>query len=93
MSVRYGSGHVVRTSEPKWVTAGIEVAASRRCTWVALCGVSRKNKRVVVKVVDPLDGTAVTGALVALWERMIWTGLRWTRGPVEHAGGAAAGGG
>jgi hypothetical protein len=52
----------------KWVVAGVEVAASRRVTWTALCGVAPKTKRVVVHVGDPLDGTAVTGQLVALWE-------------------------
>jgi len=60
---------VARTSDVKWVTAGVEVAASRRCTWVALCGVSGKTKRVHVQVGDPFDGTAVTGQLVALWEQ------------------------
>jgi hypothetical protein len=47
----------------------VEVAAHRRLTWVALCGVSSKTKRVHVEVGDPLGGTAVTGQLVALWER------------------------
>jgi hypothetical protein len=59
---------VARTSDTKWVTAGVEVAASRRATWVALCGVSKRTKRVHVHVGDPLGGTAVTGQLVALWE-------------------------
>jgi hypothetical protein len=59
---------VARTSDTKWVTAGVEVAASRRATWVALCGVSKRTGRVHVHVGDPLDGTAVTGQLVALWE-------------------------
>jgi hypothetical protein len=36
---------------------------------VALCGVAPKTKKVVVHVGDPLDGTAVTGRLVALWEQ------------------------
>jgi hypothetical protein len=60
---------VARTSDVKWVTAGVEVAASRRATWVALCGVSGKTRRVHVYVGDPLDGTQVTGQLVALWEK------------------------
>jgi hypothetical protein len=60
---------VVRTSDVKWVTAGVEVAASRRATWVALCGVAKRTKRVHVHVGDPLDGSAVTGQLVKLWER------------------------
>ena len=61
---------MARTSEAvKWNVAGVEVAASRRATWVALCGVSAKTKRVCVHVDDPLAGTAVTGQLVALWER------------------------
>jgi hypothetical protein len=53
----------------KWVTAGVEVAASRRATWVALCGVSKRTGQVHVHVGDPLDGTDVTGQLVALWEQ------------------------
>jgi hypothetical protein len=60
---------VARTSDVKWVTAGVEVAASRRATWVALCGVAKRTKRVHVHVGDPLDGSAVTGQLVALWEK------------------------
>jgi hypothetical protein len=60
---------VARTSEVNWTAAGVEVAASRRATWVALCGVSATG-RVHVSVGDPLDGTAVTGQLVAMWERL-----------------------
>jgi hypothetical protein len=36
---------------------------------VALCGVAKRTRKVVVHVGDPLDGTAVIGQLVALWER------------------------
>ena len=66
---------VARMSEVKWTAAGVEVAASRRCTWVALCGVAQKTGRVHVHVGDPLDGTAVTGQLVALWEQLALDGF------------------
>lgn len=66
---------MARTSNVKWVTAGVEVAASRRATWVALCGVAPKSKKVVVHLGDPLEGTAVTGQLVALWERLELAGF------------------
>jgi hypothetical protein len=60
---------VTRITDPEWNVAGVEVAASRRATWVALCGVAAKTRKVVVRVCDPLDGTDVTRQLVALWER------------------------
>jgi hypothetical protein len=61
---------VAQIPEVKWTAAGVEVAASRRSTWVALCGVAPKTGRVHVQVGDPLDGTAVTPQLVALWQRL-----------------------
>jgi hypothetical protein len=50
----------------KWHTAGIEVAVDRRCTWVAFCGVSKVTRRVSVELQEPLEGTAVTAAIVAM---------------------------
>jgi hypothetical protein len=51
-----------------WVAAGIEIAADRRCTWVAFCGVAKLTRRVYVELQEPLEGTEVTAALVAMWE-------------------------
>jgi hypothetical protein len=53
----------------KWAAAGVEVAGSRQRTWAALCGVAQRTRRVHVRLLDPLPGTAVTPQLVALWER------------------------
>jgi hypothetical protein len=52
-----------------WVTAGVEIAADRRHTWVAFAGVSKVTRRVVVELRDPLDGTQVVPVLAAMWER------------------------
>jgi hypothetical protein len=54
----------------KWVVAGVEIAADRGRTWVALAGVSGATRRVVVELQDPLPGTQAAPALVALWERL-----------------------
>jgi hypothetical protein len=51
-----------------WVAAGVEIATDRRCTWVAFCGVSKMTRRVIVELQEPLEGTQVTAALVAMWE-------------------------
>ena len=59
----------MRPGAVKWAGAGIEVAADRRCTWVAFAGVSKMTRRVVVELQEPLAGTQVTPALVAMWER------------------------
>jgi hypothetical protein len=48
----------------------VEIAASRRVTWVALAGVPDTPGRVHVHVGEPLDGTAVTSQLVAMWEQL-----------------------
>jgi hypothetical protein len=53
-----------------WTFAGVEIAASRRLTWVALAGASDVPGRVHVHVGDPLDGTAVAAQLTAMWERL-----------------------
>jgi hypothetical protein len=53
-----------------WVAAGVEIAADRRCTWVAFAGVSKVTRRVTVELAEPLEGTQVTSALVAMWERL-----------------------
>ena len=58
----------------KWVVAGVEISADRRCTWVAFCGVSTPTRRVVVELQEPLAGTQVTPALVKIWEH---AGLDW----------------
>lgn len=57
----------------KWVTAGIEISADRRHTWVAFCGVSKVTRRVHVELQEPLEGTAAA-AIVAMWEA---EGLDW----------------
>ena len=57
-----------------WVAAGVEIPADRSCTWVAFCGVSRLTHRVVAELQEPLAGTQVTAALVAMWEH---AGLDW----------------
>jgi hypothetical protein len=57
-----------------WVGAGVEIAADRRCTWVAFAGVSKLTRRVTVELQEPLDGTQVTAALLAMWEH---AGLEW----------------
>jgi hypothetical protein len=56
----------VAKTEQAWIGAGVEVAADRRRTWVALAGVARG--RAVVQLEDPLAGTLVTPALVQMWE-------------------------
>jgi hypothetical protein len=54
-----------------WTFAGVEIAASRRLTWVAVAGTDSDHPgHVRVHVGDPLDGTAVTAQLVAMWERL-----------------------
>jgi hypothetical protein len=63
---------VKRTKPVTWVAAGIEVGEDRRHTWVALAGAD--GHRAVVQLEDPLEGTLVTAALVAMWERH---GLEW----------------
>src|SRR5690348_7913628 len=67
-------GGFVKPAAVKWVVAGVEIAADRRCTWVAFCGVSKVTRRVTVELQEPLEGTAVTPALVAMWEH---AGLEW----------------
>jgi hypothetical protein len=57
-----------------WIGAGVEISADRRCTWVALAGVSKLTRRVNLELAEPLEGTGVTGALAAMWERF---GLEW----------------
>jgi hypothetical protein len=52
----------------KWVTAGVEIATARDCTWVAFCGVSKLTRRVTVELQEPLEGTQVAASLVAMWE-------------------------
>lgn len=52
----------------QWVTAGVEIAADRECTWVAFCGVAKLTRRVHVELQEPLAGTQVTPAVVAMWE-------------------------
>jgi hypothetical protein len=52
----------------KWITAGVEIAVDRRCTWVAFCGVSRMTRRVTVELQEPLDGTQVAKSIMAMWE-------------------------
>jgi hypothetical protein len=37
---------------------------------VALAGVSKLTRRVTVELAEPLEGTQVTAALVAMWERL-----------------------
>lgn len=51
----------------KWVSAGVEIPADRRCTWVAFCGVAKLTHRVHVELQEPLEGTQVTPAIVAMW--------------------------
>lgn len=60
-----------------WVAAGIEIAAGRQCTWAAVAGVVADTRRVVVDLQDPLPGTDVTAAIVALWEsrQLDWLAL------------------
>jgi len=58
--------------EQAWVTAGVEVAAGREKTWVALAGAD--GRLAVVDLQPPLAGTIVTPQLVAMWERL---GLEW----------------
>jgi hypothetical protein len=58
----------------KWVTAGVEIAADRRCTWAAFCGVSKLTRRVTVELQEPLAGTQAVPALVKMWEHF---GLDW----------------
>lgn len=55
-----------------WVTAGVEVAADRKRTWVALAGAD--GALAVVDLQPPLAGTIVTPQLVAMWEQL---GLEW----------------
>ena len=57
-----------------WVAAGVEIPADRSCTWVAFCGVSKLTHRVVAELQEPLAGTQVTAALVAMWQH---AGLDW----------------
>jgi hypothetical protein len=58
----------------KWHAAGVEISADRRSTWLALCGVSKMTRRVTVELQEPLEGTAATAAIVAMWEA---EGLDW----------------
>ena len=37
---------------------------------MAFAGVSKATRRVTVELAEPLEGTAVTPALVAMWERL-----------------------
>lgn len=53
-----------------WTGAGVEIAADRRCTWVALAGVAKVTRRVMVELAEPLEGTQVTQTLVAMWQRL-----------------------
>jgi hypothetical protein len=53
-----------------WAGAGVEISADRRCTWVAFAGVAKVTRRVTVELAEPLEGTQVTPALVAMWERL-----------------------
>jgi hypothetical protein len=58
--------------EQVWVTAGVEVAADRRKTWVALAGAD--GRLAVVDLQPALAGTLVTAQLISMWERL---GLEW----------------
>jgi hypothetical protein len=64
----------MKPARVKWLTAGVEISADRRCTWVAFCGVSTPTRRVVVELQEPLAGTQATPALVQMWEH---AGLDW----------------
>jgi hypothetical protein len=46
---------------------GIEVAADRKATWVALAGV-RRSGHVIVKLLDPLPGAGVAPTLARAWD-------------------------
>jgi hypothetical protein len=54
-------------SDVRWFGAGVEIAADRRYTWVALTGVSEASRRVVVDMQAPLPGTRAAAALETLW--------------------------
>lgn len=53
----------------QWLGMGVEVAADRRQTWVCQAGVNWAG-HVVVRLLDPLDGSLVAGQITRLWERL-----------------------